>query len=124
MNVLLWVLQVALALLYLAGGAYKAFMFDGLAHQMSALSRGAWGALGVVEMSCAVLLVVPPVARWMRLLAPLAATTLALETMALAGLYAHYSLAVTAQNPLVWSVALGLSAAFVAYGRSALKPAA
>ena len=31
MNVLLWVLQVALALLYLAGGSYKVFKFDELA---------------------------------------------------------------------------------------------
>jgi outer membrane murein-binding lipoprotein Lpp len=31
MNVLLWVLQVALAFLYLSGGAYKVFKFDALA---------------------------------------------------------------------------------------------
>src|SRR2546430_12818589 len=31
MNALLWVIQVALALLYLAGGSYKAFKFDALA---------------------------------------------------------------------------------------------
>ncbi len=30
MNVLLWVLQVALAVLSLAGGAYKVFGFDAL----------------------------------------------------------------------------------------------
>jgi hypothetical protein len=31
MNILLWVLQVALALLCLAGGTYKVFKFDELA---------------------------------------------------------------------------------------------
>jgi hypothetical protein len=36
MNILLWVLQAALALLYLAGGAYKMFSFDELAKQFSA----------------------------------------------------------------------------------------
>ena len=40
MNVLLWVLQVALALLYLAGGSYKVFKFDELANHLHALSRG------------------------------------------------------------------------------------
>ena len=40
MNVLLWVLQVVLALLYFAGGSYKTFKFDELANQMRALSRG------------------------------------------------------------------------------------
>jgi len=124
MNVLLWVLQVALALLYFAGGAYKTFMFDELANQMRALSRGGWGALGVLEMLCAVLLVVPAATKWMPVLTPLAAATLALETLALAGLYARYSLRLTVTNPLVWSLVMGLLVAFVAYGRYAVRPPA
>ena len=124
MNVLLWFLQVALALLYLAGGYYKAFMFDELANQMSALSRGGWGALGVLEMLGAVLLVVPAAAKWMPVLTPVAAAALALETLALAGLYARYSVELAVTNPLVWAVVMGLLAAFAAYGRYALRPLA
>jgi hypothetical protein len=124
MNVLLWVLQVALALLYLAGGAYKTFMFDELANQMRALPRGGWAALGVFEMFCGILLVVPAAAKWMPVLTPLAAAALALETLALAGLYARYSLELTAANPLVWAAAMGLLVAFVAYERYALRPPA
>jgi hypothetical protein len=120
MNILLWVLQVALALLYLAGGAYKVFSADELANQFRALSRGGWRALGVVETLGALLLVVPAAASWMPVLTPLAAAALALETLALAGLYARHSLRMTAANPLVWAVAMGLLAAFVAYGRYAL----
>ena len=122
MNVLLWVLQIALALLYLAGGAYKTFMFDELASQMRALSRGGWGAVGVFEMLGAVLLVVPAAATWMPILTPLAAAALALETLALAGLYARYSLKLTVAKPLVWAVVMGLLVAFTAYGRYALTP--
>ena len=124
MNIFLWILQVALALLYLAGGYYKAFMFDELAIQMSALSRGAWGALGVLEMLGAILLVVPAAAKWMPILTPLAAAVLALETLALAGVYARYSLDLAVTNPLVWAVVMGLLAAFVACGRYALRPRA
>src|SRR5207237_10744770 len=87
MNVLLWVLQVALALLYLAGGSYKVFKFDELATHMRALSRGGWRALGVLGMLCAVLLIVPAAAKWMTVLIPLAAAARALETEALAGRY-------------------------------------
>src|SRR5207245_1388511 len=53
---------------------------------------------------------------------PLAAGALALETLALAGLYARYSLKLAATNPMVWAVVMGLLAAFVAYGRYALVP--
>jgi DoxX-like family len=119
MNVLLWILQVALALLYLAGGSYKTFKFDQLADQMRTLPRGAWRALGVLEMVGAVLLVVPTATGWMPILTPLAAGGLALETLALGGLYARYSLKLAATNPLVWAVVMGLLSAFVAYGRYA-----
>ena len=53
---------------------------------------------------------------------PVAATALVLESLVLAGLDAQYSLSLTATNPLVWVVAMGLIAAFVAYGRYALRP--
>jgi hypothetical protein len=123
MNVLLWVLQVALAVLYFAGGAYKVFSFGELASQFSALSRDGWRALGVFEMVGAVLLIVPAAAKWMPVLTPLAAAALALETLAIAALYARYSVKLTVTNPLVWAVVMGLAAAYVAYGRYALSSA-
>lgn len=122
MNVLLWVFQAVLAFLYLAGGYFKAFRFDELASQFTALSRGGWRALGVLEMLGAVLLIVPAATRWMPVMTPVAAAVLALEGLALAALFAGYSLKLTAQNPLVWNVVMGLLAAFVAYGRYALRP--
>jgi hypothetical protein len=104
MNIVLWVLQIVLALLCLAGGAYKLFAFEELAKMpaTSALSRGAWGAIGVFEMVCGVLL----------------------ESLALAALYAQHSLQLAVTNPLVWVAAMALMAAFVAYGRYAPKPPA
>ena len=126
MNILLWVLQAALALFCLAGGAYKNFQFAELAKMpaTAALPRGGWSALGVFEMLCGVLLVVPAAAKWMPVLTPLAAAALVLESLVLGGLFARYSLKLTAANPLVWVVGMGLVAAFVAYGRYALVPTA
>jgi hypothetical protein len=123
-NVVLWILQAALALLYLSGGAYKTFAFAELASQMRALSLGGWRALGVVEMLGAVLLIVPAATKWMPVLTPLAAAVLALETLGLAAVYAQYSLKLAATNPLVWAVVMGLLVAFVAYGRYSLVPLA
>ena len=126
MNILLWVVQVVLALLSFAGGAYKVFSFDELAKMPAtgALSRGGWNALGVFEMLCAVLLILPAATKWMPGLTPLAAVALALESLALAGLYARYSLKLTGTNPLIWVVGMALMAAFVAYGRYAIRPPA
>jgi hypothetical protein len=122
MNVLLWVLQGVLALLYLAGGSYKVFKFEELASQLPALPLGAWRVLGVIEMLGAVLLLVPAATKWMPSLTPQAAAVLALETLGLAALYAQYSLKLAATNPMVWALVMGLLVAFVAYGRFALRP--
>jgi VIT1/CCC1 family predicted Fe2+/Mn2+ transporter len=122
MNVLLWVLQVALALLCLVGGQFKVFKFGELASQFTELSHGGWRALGVMEMLGAVLLIVPAATRWMPVLTLLAAVVLALESLTLAVVFARHSLKLTAENPMVWNVVMGLLAAFVAYGRYALKP--
>lgn len=124
MNIALWTVQVILALLALSGGAYKIFAFDALAKEawFGALSRGGWTAAGMFEMLCAALLVLPAATRWMPVITPVAAAALALESLALAGLYGRYSLAMTAANPLVWAAAIGLTALFVAYGRHAPTP--
>jgi hypothetical protein len=126
MNVLLWIVQIALALLSFAGGSYKVFAFqvDPAIPATAALSRGAWAALGVFEVVCAVLLVVPAATKWRPMLTPLAATALAIESFALAAMYARYSLALAATNPLVYVVPMGLMAAFVAYGRYAYRATA
>ncbi len=112
MNILLWVLQIALAFLYVSGGAYKVFKFDALAAHMRALPRAGWRVVGVLEMVGGVLLLVPAVT-------PFAAAILALETLALAALYARYSLKLAATNPMVWAVVMGLLAVVVAYCRYA-----
>jgi hypothetical protein len=119
MNVLLWILQVALALLCLAGGAYKLFQFDELAKvpATAALPRAGWGAIGVLEMLCAVLLIVPIAVNRMPILTPLAAAVLAVEALALSVNNARYSLQLAVTNPLVWTLAMAVMAAFVAWGR-------
>jgi hypothetical protein len=121
---LLWVLQVLLALLFLAGGGFKTFNPADVARQITALPTGAWRAVGVLEVLGAVLLVVPAATNWNAVLTPLAAAALALESLVLAALYARYSLKLAATNPLVYVVPMGLLAAFVAYGRFSLSPLA
>lgn len=126
MNVIVWIVQIALALLAVAGGAFKVFMFDELAKVPAAasLSQGGWSALGVLEMVCGALLILPAALRWMPRLTPIAATVLALESLGLAVLYGQYSTELVATNPLVWAALMALAAIFVVYGRSRRSPEA
>lgn len=123
MNILLWILQAALAFLYLSGGAYKLFKFEELATQIGAVPPALWRVLGVIEVAGALLLIIPAATKWMPSLTPVAACVLAVETLGLAALYASYSLQIAPTNPLVYAAVMGLLVAFVAYGRYALLPA-
>ena len=122
MNIVFWGLQAVLALLFLAGGSYKAFSFQQLAIQFSEVPHGGWRALGFLEMAGGVLLIVPAALKWMPSLTAHAAAVLTLETFALAALYARHSTKMTPENPMVWALVMGVLVAFVAYGRYVLKP--
>jgi hypothetical protein len=123
MNVLLWIIQGALAFTYFAGGFYKMSKPDLLASQVPTIGLGAWRALGLVEVLGAILLIVPAALHWMPSLTPLAAAVLAIETWSLAiTFYRRYSLKLTPKNPTLWPVVMGVLVAFVAYGRYVLAP--
>jgi uncharacterized membrane protein YphA (DoxX/SURF4 family) len=121
MNILLWVLQVLAALVYAASGVMKVFMFDKVsADQPSfgALPRGAWLALGIMELVCMVGLIVPAAFHWHPKLTVVAAAVLAIESLVFIWVHVKYR----EIPPIIMSAVLGLLMAFIAYGRSVLNP--
>ena len=121
MNILLWVLQVLAALLYGASGVMKLFMFDKISAEVpsfGALPREAWMALGILELVCAVGLIVPAALHWRPGLTVAAAAVLAVESLVFIGVHVKYR----EITPIVMSAVLGLLMAFIAYGRMVLKP--
>jgi len=119
MNILLWVVQGLLAFLCFSGGGYKVFKTADVVKLPvnQFLPSGAWSALGVLEMVCAILLVVPLAVGWMPVLTPAAAAVVAAEDLTLSVVYARRSTKLVAANPLVWVGAGALLAALVAFGR-------
>ena len=121
MNIVLWVLQGLAALVYGASGVMKVFMFDkvsGDVPSFGALPRNVWMALGILELVCAVGLIVPAALHWKPTLTVVAATALAIESLIFIGVHVKYR----EIAPIVMSIMLGLLTAFIAYGRTILKP--
>lgn len=121
MNTLLWVLQVLAALLYGASGIMKVFMLDEIREgvpSFGALPPQAWIALGIIELVCVVGLIVPAALRWRPRLTAVAAAVLAVESLVFIGVHATYG----EVGSIVMMVVLGLLMAFIAYGRTVLKP--
>jgi uncharacterized membrane protein YphA (DoxX/SURF4 family) len=123
MNILLWVLQVLVALMYGASGVMKVFMFEKISGDVpsfGALPRPAWTALGILELVCAVSLIAPGALHWQPQLTVLAATLLAIESLVFIGVHVKYR----EMTPMIMSGVLGVVMAFIAYGRIVLQPIA
>jgi uncharacterized membrane protein YphA (DoxX/SURF4 family) len=121
MNILLWVLQILVALMYAASGVMKVFMFDKISadvQSFGALPRQAWTALGILELVCAVGLIAPAALHWQPALTILAATLLAIESLVFIGVHVQYR----EITPTIMSGVLGVIMAFIAYGRMVLQP--
>jgi uncharacterized membrane protein YphA (DoxX/SURF4 family) len=121
MNLLLWILQVLAALLYTASGVMKIFMFDKVSKDQpsfGALPRGAWTALGIIELICVIGLILPSALSWHPTLTVLAAAILAIESLVFIWVHVKYG----EIPPIIMSAVLGLLMVFISYGRLVLKP--
>lgn len=121
MHVFLWILQVLAAVLYTMSGVMKVFMFDEISGDVpsfGALPREAWLAMGMLELVCVVGLIVPSAFRWRPPLTVVAAGLLAAESLIFIGVHVKYN----ETGSIIFSAVLGAVLAFVAYGRSVLKP--
>ncbi len=119
MNIVLWVLQIALAWLCIAGGAFQIFKFDQLKKgvaAMRALPRGLWAFLGAFGCLAGLGLILPGALNVLPIITPIAAIAVAVQSLFITGLYVHYR----DTSPIMYTVAMAIMAAFIAYGRFVL----
>jgi hypothetical protein len=121
MNILLWVLQVMLAWLSIAGGYYQIFKIDELQKSvaaMRALPHALWAFFGALGCVAGLALILPGATNVLPVLTPIAAAVVAAESVLISGLYLYYG----DSAPIPFSVAMAIMALFISYGRFALKP--
>ena len=125
MNIVLWILQVLLALLFAMGSVQQLFNYDKLAGQYAiykALPQPFWIGYAIVAVLCCLGLVLTRV--W-PIATPVAATILAVQGVIFAGLYAyHAGFQPSFMMWAAWTLGPVAVAAFIAYGRFASMGAA
>jgi hypothetical protein len=119
-NVLLWVLQVLLALHTAMGAVWKFSNSEQTVPSLKALPHGVWMALGVVELACVLGLLLPALNKRLGVLAPIAAACIVAEMLLFSGV--HLLSGQTEHGQLVYWLVVAAICAFVAYGRFVLKP--
>jgi hypothetical protein len=121
MNILLWVLQVALAFLCISGGIFQIFKIEDLQKgvvSMRALPRGLWAFLGAFGCLAGLCLVLPAAIGVLPVLTAFAAAAVAAQSLLITSFYVYYG----DSAPRSYSIAMAVMAAFVSYGRFALAP--
>lgn len=122
MNILLWILQIALALHTIAGAVWK---FSKTAEQtmpsLGAIPSGAWLALSVIEILCAIALIAPAVSGSLRVAAPIGALVIAAEMLLFCGIHIFSGNAANV-GPMAYWIIVALISAFIAYGRLVMSP--
>lgn len=121
MNILLWVLQTAAALLYASSGVMKVFLFDKVSKDVpsfGALPRPVWAALGILELLGTLALILPGVLHSHTYLTVAAAIVLCGESLLFVWVHIKYA----EKTPIIMSAVLGIIMAFIASGRFALAP--
>lgn len=121
MNILLWVLQILLALHTAIGAVWK---FSNSAEQtmpsLAAIPHGAWLAMSVIELLCALALILPAFNKSLAILVPVAAACIAAEMLLFTGLHIYSGDA--NYGPMIYWLVVAAICTFIAYGRFVLKP--
>lgn len=121
MNIVLWVLQVALAFLCISGGAFQIFKLDELKKgvaAMRALPRGLWTFFGALGILTGLFLILPGATNVVPALTVVAAAVVATQSAVITALYLRYR----DKSPVPYSMVMVLLAAFICYGRLSLLP--
>jgi hypothetical protein len=116
MNILLWVLQIALAFLSVSGGIFQIFKIDELKKNVTSmreLPRGLWAFLGAFGCFAGLSLILPGVTNLLPILTPIAAIAIAAQSVFISVFYIDYK----DFSPLPYSMGMAIMGAFIAYGR-------
>jgi hypothetical protein len=119
MNILLWVLQVVVALFCVMGAVWRFTNFEQIAKMPSVkvLPKGAWSLINIYEIVCGLGLILPAFFQKPNLIF-LSAAALVVEMALLSALHVSYfGLKLKATNPATWTIVLAILSAIVAYGR-------
>jgi hypothetical protein len=121
MNILLWLLQILLALHTAAGAMFK-FSHTPLQTNASLkmIPTSGWLAMSILELLCSLALIVPAFRKPLGILVPMAAIYIAAEMVLFTGL--SLSSGHADSGSITYWLVVAAVCAFIAYGRFGLKP--
>ena len=120
MNILLWTLQILLALHTIMGAVWKFTNSEEMVPSLSALPHWIWLTLIGIELICSLCLILPSVNKSLGKLAPIAAGVIAGEMLLFCALQLASGTGESYQ--MIYWIVVAVICSFIAFGRLKLKP--
>ena len=120
MNLVLSTFQAVLALHTAVGAVWKWSNGEQTMPSLAAIPHGIWLSLSVVELICAIALIVPIVTQRGASLVPIAATVVGAEMLLFSGVHLASGSAIF--GPVIYWLVVAAICTFIVYGRLVLKP--
>jgi hypothetical protein len=120
MNIVLWVVQVLLALHTGMGAVWKFSHSTEAVPSLKAIPSTVWMSLSIVELLCVVGLVLPIFNKQLAVLAPIAAVVILAEMLLFTA--AHFASGSGQNGQVIYWLVVAVVCAFIAYGRFVLAP--
>lgn len=120
MNILLWVLQVLLAVHTAIGAVWKFSNSEQAVPSLNAIPHGVWLGMSVIELLLSLGLILPAFNKSLGFLAPVAAVCIAAEMLLFCALHLYSGDA--NYGPMIYWLVVAAICAFIAYGRFVLQP--
>jgi hypothetical protein len=120
MNILLWVLQILLALHTTMGAVWKFSHSEQTVPSLKGIPHGVWLAMSVVELLFSLALILPALHKPLAIVAPIAAACIAAEMLLFCAVHVYSGNAT--YGPMIYWLVVAAVCTFIAYGRFVLKP--
>lgn len=120
MNVLLWVLQVLVAVHTFMGAVWKFSSSEQAVPSLKAIPHRVWLSMSAMEMLCSIGLILPAFSEPLAILVPVSATCIAVEMLFFSGV--HLCSGSTKHSLMNYWIGVAAVCTFLAYGRFVLEP--
>ncbi len=120
MNILLWILQILLAIHTATGAVWKISNSEQVVPSLSAMPHVLWLGLGVIEIFCSLALILPLFKKSFGKYVPMAAAFIIFEMLLFTAF--HLYSGDTNHGPVMYWLVVAAICSFIAYGRTKLKP--
>ncbi|RYZ81569.1 MAG: hypothetical protein EOP04_23720 [Proteobacteria bacterium] len=120
MNILLWIIQILLAIHTLIGAVWKFYNLELTLPFVNPIPPAGWIVISILEIICSIVLILPLFKKSLGAYVPFAAIAIAAEMVIFSAM--HLNAGHPDKGPLIYWLVVAVICAFLSYARRSIRP--